>query len=43
MEKEIIECKIVRGLEDFKSNIKVTIMQGLPKKDKIGDIFDETI
>ena len=26
IENEMIECKIVRELEDFKSNIKVTIM-----------------
>ena len=35
MERELIECEIVRELEDFKSNIKITIMQGLPKKDKM--------
>lgn len=33
IENEVIKCKIVRELEDFKSNIKVTIMQGLPEKD----------
>ena len=43
MEKEIIECKIVRGLEDFKSNIKVTIMQGLPKKDKMDLVIQKSV
>lgn len=43
MEKEIIECKIVRGLEDFKSNIKVTIVQGLPKKDKMDLVIQKSV
>ena len=42
-EKESIECKIVRGLEDFKSNIKVTIMQGLPKKDKMDLVIQKSV
>ena len=43
IEKESIECKIVRGLEDFKSNIKVTIMQGLPKKDKMDLVIQKSV
>ena len=43
IEKELIECKIVRGLEDFKSNIKVTIMQGLPKKDKMDLVIQKSV
>ena len=35
IEKDLIICKISRELEDFKSNIKITIKQGLPKKDKM--------
>ena len=33
--KEYIKCKIKKELEEFKSNVKVTIMQGLPKADKM--------
>ena len=43
IEKESIECKIVRGLEDFKSNIKVTIVQGLPKKDKMDLVIQKSV
>ena len=43
IEKESIECNIVRGLEDFKSNIKVTIMQGLPKKDKMDLVIQKSV
>ncbi len=43
IEKETIECKIVRELEDFKSNIKVTIMQGLPKKDKMDLVIQKSV
>ena len=43
IEKEIIECKIARELEDFKSNIKVTIMQGLPKKDKMDLVIQKSV
>lgn len=43
IEKELIECKIVRQLEDFKSNIKVTIMQGLPKKDKMDLVIQKSV
>ena len=34
IEKDFIICKISKELEDFKSNIKITIMQGLPKREK---------
>ena len=43
IEKELIECKIVRQLQDFKSNIKVTIMQGLPKKDKMDLVIQKSV
>ena len=43
MEREIIECEIVRELEDFKSNIKITIMQGLPKKDKMDLVIQKSV
>ncbi len=43
IEKESIECKIIRELEDFKSNIKVTIMQGLPKKDKMDLVIQKSV
>ena len=39
----MIECKIVRELEDFKSNIKVTIMQGLPEKDKMDLVIQKSV
>ena len=43
IENEMIECKIVRELEDFKSNIKVTIMQGLPEKDKMDLVIQKSV
>ena len=43
IEKEFIECEIVRELEDYKSNIKVTIMQGLPKKDKMDLVVQKSV
>lgn len=43
VEKETIECKIVRELEDFKSNVKVTIMQGIPKKDKMELVIQKSV
>ncbi len=43
IEKELIECKIIRELEDFNSNIKVTIMQGLPKKDKMDLVIQKSV
>ena len=43
IEKETIECKIVRELEDFKSNVKVTIMQGIPKKDKMELVIQKSV
>lgn len=43
IENEVIECKIVRELEDFKSNIKVTIMQGLPEKDKMDLVIQKSV
>lgn len=43
IEKESIECEIIRELEDFKSNIKVTIMQGLPKKDKMDLVIQKSV
>ena len=43
IEKEEIECRIVRELEDFKSNVKVTIMQGLPKKDKMDLVIQKSV
>ena len=43
IEKETIQCKIIRELEDFKSNIKVTIMQGLPKKDKMDLVIQKSV
>lgn len=43
IDKEIVECKIIRELEDFKSNIKVTIMQGLPKKDKMELVIQKAV
>lgn len=43
IEKELIECNIIRELEDFKSNIKVTIMQGLPKKDKMDLVIQKSV
>ena len=43
IESEMIECKIVRELEDFKSNIKVTIMQGLPEKDKMDLVIQKSV
>ena len=43
IEKETIKCKIVRELEDFKSNIKVTIMQGIPKKDKMELVIQKAV
>lgn len=43
IEREVIECRIVRELEDFKSNIKVTIMQGLPKSDKMDLVIQKSV
>lgn len=43
IENEMIECKIVRELEDFKANIKVTIMQGLPEKDKMDLVIQKSV
>lgn len=43
IEKDLIECKIARELEDFKSYIKVTIMQGLPKKDKMDLVIQKAV
>ena len=43
IEKDFIICKISRELEDFKSNIKITIMQGLPKKDKMDLIIQKSV
>ena len=43
IEKELIECNIIRELEDFKSNIKVTIVQGLPKKDKMDLVIQKSV
>lgn len=43
IDKEIVECEIIRELEDFKSNIKVTIIQGLPKKDKMELIIQKAV
>ena len=43
IENELIECKISKELEDYKSNIKVTIIQGLPKKDKMDLIIQKSV
>ena len=43
IEKELIECKIEKELEGFKSNVKVTIIQGLPKKDKMELIIQKSV
>ena len=43
IEREVIECRIVRELEEFKSNIKVTIMQGLPKSDKMDLVIQKSV
>lgn len=43
IENEVIQCKMVRELEDFKSNIKVTIMQGLPEKDKMDLVIQKSV
>ncbi len=43
IEKDLIECEIIKELEDFKSKIKVTIMQGLPKKDKMDLVVQKAV
>lgn len=43
IDKELIECKVIRELEDYNSNIKVTIIQGLPKKDKMDLVIQKSV
>ena len=44
IEEEVIECKIIEKLENqVESNIKVTIMQGLPKADKMELIIQKSV
>ena len=43
IEKETIECEILKELEGVKSNIKVTIIQGLPKKEKMDLVLQKAV
>ena len=43
IEKDFIICKISKELEDFKSNIKITIMQGLPKREKMDLVVQKSV
>ena len=43
IEKDSIICKISKELEDFKSNIKITIMQGLPKREKMDLVVQKSV
>ena len=43
IEKDFIICKISKELEDFKSNIIITIMQGLPKREKMDLVVQKSV
>ena len=43
IEKEEIECEIQKELEKNKSNIEITIIQGMPKKDKMDLIIQKSV
>ena len=43
IDKEEIECKIEKELEKYKSKVEITIMQGMPKKDKMDLIIQKSV